>query len=135
MQEEIEEVEKEYEHIFTFALIWSVCCTTNLEGRERLNLFVKELMHKEKSDFPEEGSIYDYVFTMKEKKWQHWLEGVPPLEVDSKLEYPKKCGQINRGHRGHSGRNSFFLLLPHSLLLSSLACSLSLFRTGHMRSI
>eukprot|EP01022_Parablepharisma_sp_SALTPOND_P028499 TRINITY_DN71064_c2_g1_i1.p1 TRINITY_DN71064_c2_g1~~TRINITY_DN71064_c2_g1_i1.p1 ORF type:complete len:4083 (+),score=665.19 TRINITY_DN71064_c2_g1_i1:2435-14683(+) len=85
--DEIEEVEKEYENIFIFSFIWSICCTTTLEGRIRLNLFVKDLLQKGKAVFPEEGTIYDYRYTLKEKKWQHWLEGVPPLDVDSRVEY------------------------------------------------
>ena len=85
--DEVEEIEKEYEHIFTFSFIWSLCCTTTLEGRDRLNLFVRELMRKAKSSFPEEGTIYDYLFTLKEKRWQHWLDIAPSFEFDSKVEY------------------------------------------------
>jgi len=85
--EEIDEVEKEYDKIFIFSLIWSVCCTTTLEGRVKLNNYVRDLMMKDKAEFPETGSIYDYRYTLKEKKWQHWMEGVPPLEVDSRVEY------------------------------------------------
>ena len=85
--EELDEVEKEYEHIFIFSLIWSVCCTTTLEGRACLNLHVRELMQKDKADFPEEGTIYDYRYTFTSKKWEHWLEGQPPLDVDFRVEY------------------------------------------------
>ena len=85
--DEIEEIEKEFDHIFTFSMIWSLCCTTTLEGREAMSLFVRNLLQKDKSDFPEEGSIYDYVYTSKNKKWQNWLEGVKLPDFDSKAEY------------------------------------------------
>ena len=85
--EEIDEVEKEIDHIFIFSMIWSICCTTTLEGRIRMNQHIRELLVKDKADFPEIGTIYDYRFTLKEKKWINWLEGNPPLEMDPRVEY------------------------------------------------
>jgi hypothetical protein len=36
-QEDVEELEESIEHLFVFALVWSIGVTTNLEGRERFN--------------------------------------------------------------------------------------------------
>jgi hypothetical protein len=60
--EEIEELENMVEGILIFCVVWSVGCTTTLEGRGKFNIKLKEIMGKDnKFKFPE-GSCYDYKF-------------------------------------------------------------------------
>ena len=42
--EEVEDIESCIEPLFIFAFIWSIGCTTNLEGRERFSIKVRELV-------------------------------------------------------------------------------------------
>ncbi len=86
-QEELDDVEKEIDKIFIYSLIWSVCCTSTLEGRAKFNTYIKELMANQKFEFPADGTIYDYRYSLKSARWVQWMEGLPPLEFDGKVEY------------------------------------------------
>ena len=63
-QEEIDQCATHMEAIFFFAFIWSVCCTVDLEGRHYMDVFVRQHMRMNSSQFqlPKEGSIYDYLY-------------------------------------------------------------------------
>lgn len=51
--EEVEELETMLEPLFLFALVWSIGCTTNLEGREKFDKKLRELMGNDsKYKFP-----------------------------------------------------------------------------------
>ena len=51
--EEVEEIEQCLEAYFVFACIWSIGCTTNLEGREKFDRKMRELMGRDhKYGFP-----------------------------------------------------------------------------------
>jgi dynein heavy chain len=51
--EEIEDLESMMEALFCFSLVWSLGCTTNIEGRGKFNIKLKELMGKDnKHKFP-----------------------------------------------------------------------------------
>ena len=59
--EEVEELEQCLECLFVFALVWSLGCTTNLDGRQRFDKKVRELMGREfKIPIPNEGLVHDY---------------------------------------------------------------------------
>jgi dynein heavy chain len=76
--EEIEEMEQIIEAYFVFAFIWSIGCTTNLEGRDRFSNKVRELMGKDhKYKFPVDGLVYDYCFNKEKKEWTYWTNTVP----------------------------------------------------------
>ena len=54
--------------VFHWGMTWSVGCTTNLEGREKFNVFLRDFDAKKMMKiFPEEDTIYDYEFKEKEK--------------------------------------------------------------------
>ena len=41
------------DHLFVFAVIWSLCCTTDYNGRLKYNVLVRDLIKKHtKIDFP-----------------------------------------------------------------------------------
>ena len=50
--EEVEDLESMCEALFVFCLVWSVGCTTDLDGREKFDRKVKELMGESKYAFP-----------------------------------------------------------------------------------
>lgn len=77
--EEIEDFETCIEPLFVFALVWSIGCTTNLEGREKFDRKVRELVGKDlKYPLPVEGTVYDYMFDKVKKEWIIWTDTVPP---------------------------------------------------------
>jgi dynein heavy chain len=74
--------------LFIFSLVWSIGCTTNLEGRDKFDKKVRELMGPDhKFRFPAQGLVYDYCFDRVNKEWKIWTDTVPPYSVDNKLSY------------------------------------------------
>lgn len=70
-------MEQVIDKIFQWGLVWSLGCTTDLNGREKFNNFFKELTLKKKLKvIPEENSIYDYEFKEKEKEWVSWAKSL-----------------------------------------------------------
>jgi len=69
-------------------MVWSIGCTTNLEGRKKMDIFLKDLDTKHKVKiYPEEGTVYDYEFREKDKEWHNWTESFANFEVDQKFQY------------------------------------------------
>lgn len=85
-QEDVEELEEMLENLFIFSLIWSAGVTTTSVGREKFNTKLRGMM-SDKLGFPEEGTIYDYMFDRTKKEWVKWTDTVPAYEVDSKMGY------------------------------------------------
>ena len=86
--EEVDDIESCIEALFIFAFIWSIGCTTNLEGRERFSIKVRDLVGKDtKYKLPTEGLVYDYLFDKNKKEWVIWTNTVPSYSVDNKLSY------------------------------------------------
>ena len=82
---EIEELEKCLEPLFIFSLIWSLGCTTTLEGREKFSEFIRQQMGKDNEHrLPHEGTVYDYKYVQNEKQWVRWDQTVSPYTVDQK---------------------------------------------------
>ena len=54
------------EHIYIFAVIWSLCCTTNADGRVRFNVLIRKIIAEQLSHikFPAEATIYNYKFNL-----------------------------------------------------------------------
>jgi dynein heavy chain len=69
--------------LFIFAIIWSVGATTNEEGRMMFDSFVRQEMFCNKFAWPipKAGSIYDYLFSVNDKKWLRWIDIVDRYEV------------------------------------------------------
>jgi dynein heavy chain len=84
--EEVEGLEQQIEQLFVFALTWSLCCTTNLDGREKLNIKLRQLMSP-KVEFPSDMAIYDCMWDMKKREWVKWTNTVDEYFVDNKMSY------------------------------------------------
>jgi len=86
--EEVEELETILEALFIFSLIWSIGATTNLEGREKFDKKLRELMGSDhKFRFPTTGLVHDFCFDKQNKDWIIWTETVPVYSVDPKLSF------------------------------------------------
>ena len=56
----------------------SVCCTVDQEGRHYMDVFMRQHMRMNSSQFqlPAEGSIYDYLYDTSQSKWIPWMDTV-----------------------------------------------------------
>ena len=74
--------------IFQWALVWSIGCTTNLEGREKLEVFLRDLaISKKRKVFPDDLSIYEYEFKDKDEEWVPWTKQLERFDIDQRLSY------------------------------------------------
>ena len=86
--EEVEELESMIEGIFVFCLVWSLGCTTTLDGRAKFNSKLKEVMGKDnKYKFPQNGTCYDYKFVIEKKEWIYWTETVDAFTIEVKATF------------------------------------------------
>ena len=86
--EEVEEMEAMLEPLFIFCVTWSIGCTSNLEGRQKFDKHLKELMgEKHPFPFPDEGACFDFKWDKNDKVWKNWKETIAPYSVDPKLGY------------------------------------------------
>lgn len=69
-------------HFFWFSLIWSVGSTTDSDGRNMFDGFIRQQLRTTDIDFPAEGLVYDYKFNTAEGAWQNWMEGLPPYHIE-----------------------------------------------------
>nr|XP_015838947.1 PREDICTED: dynein heavy chain 2, axonemal [Tribolium castaneum] len=58
---------------FLFCLIWSVCCTTNEEGRKKIDNFIRE----KEGVFPIKDTIYEYFVDVPNKSFALWEVKLP----------------------------------------------------------
>ena len=85
---------------FMFGLIWSVGISVDLEGRTKMDVFLRELLGGKNNDnppppkrkiqnpLPEKATIYDYVWNVEDKKWQLWkdrIDAKPVIDKDAKF--------------------------------------------------
>ena len=91
LPEEIDTLEKMLEGYFIWGCVWSICCTTNYEGRKKLNTFFRSKFNDLTFKFPE-GEIYDYEFVPSlvdtpTQGFRPWSETIKNFEIDSTLGY------------------------------------------------
>lgn len=73
--EEVEQfVTQQLEGVFIFATIWSVCCTCDSAGRDRMNETLRMLIEKNKMEtrIPSGAPMYDFVYSTKQLKFHPW---------------------------------------------------------------
>jgi len=86
-QDAIDQLSSMISPIFFFGMTWSIGCTTNSQGRERFDKWLRDRMKNYKMDFPEERTIYDYCFDTTKQEWVGWFDTVPAYECDTKISY------------------------------------------------
>ena len=69
-----ESIEKSVEAIYVYSVIWSLCCTTDLSGRKKLNSLIRNIIDEQLPwvEFPSKGTIYDYRYNIEENKFVLW---------------------------------------------------------------
>ena len=94
--------------LFIFALVWSVCITTNETGRKMFDAFIRNecASNNTQYQFPKAGTIYDYLFSVESKKWLKWMDIIEPYEVDNKMSFSEIIVPTN-----DSIRNTYMLNL------------------------
>ena len=69
-------------------MVWSLGCTTTLDGRAKFNSKLKETMGKDnKFKLPQSGTCYDYKFVIEKKEWIYWTETVDQFTIDAKATF------------------------------------------------
>lgn len=84
--DDVIDFEQSIEHLFVFALTWSVGCTTNLEGRQKFDQKFRSIINP-KLNMPDEGYIYDYMWDLKLKEWVIWTKTTQEYNVDNRMPY------------------------------------------------
>ena len=80
--EEVEELETIIEPLFIYAVIWSIGCTTDIEGRAKFETRLKEIIGKDSEHkFPSGGSVYDFAYNKENKEWNIWTDTVSPFTI------------------------------------------------------
>jgi dynein heavy chain, axonemal len=74
---------------FIFGVVWSICITVNDDGRKMFDAFIRNecAANNIAYPFPKAGSVYDYLFSLKEKKWIKWMDVIDPFEIDPKMSF------------------------------------------------
>lgn len=114
--------------LFIFALTWSVCATTNEDGRRMFDGYLKQELFANKFPwpFPKGGMIYDFIFIVETKKWTKWMDIIEKYEIDSKLSFSEIIVPTT-----DSVRNTYLL----DLLLSNDKHTLMVGATGTGKTI
>jgi dynein heavy chain len=87
--EAVAALESNLSALFMFSLVWSVSATVDAEGRARFNAYLRSVMemHAFPTPFPEEGSVYDYVWDVAAGTWMKWMATVPEYVFPSKATF------------------------------------------------
>jgi dynein heavy chain len=77
------------EPLFIFCMIWTCCCTVDMNGRLAFDSYIRAEMASCGSEHtvPPEGLVYDYKYDLEEKRWVGWMDTISPYKYDSKMEY------------------------------------------------
>lgn len=86
-EEQLDALEAMIGELAAYALSWSIACTSNMEGRKRMSIYMKTKFNDAKLNFPEDKTIFDWCYDIKAKEWKPWLETIPIFTVDTKLNY------------------------------------------------
>jgi dynein heavy chain len=57
---EIDDLESMVLELASYALIWSLCVTSNNDGRKRMDAYMRSKLNENKIDFPKDKSIFDW---------------------------------------------------------------------------
>jgi len=82
--EQINGFVKQIDSVFTFCVIWSMCCTVSKQYRTAFNEFLRiELRSNQiKNPPPDEdgATIYDFLYDVEKKEWVPWNDTVEPYK-------------------------------------------------------
>ena len=91
MSEEVEAIEEVLEGIFYFSLIWGLGVTTNEQGREAFNKYLRDLISTKVLDkrfaIPDKETVYDFLFDPEKKEWVPWINIIEKLDLPHNIGY------------------------------------------------
>jgi dynein heavy chain len=73
--------------LFTYACVWSLGTTTNLAGRVKFDVWLRERLLGAGVEFPEAKLVYDYQFDVDTRQWVSWFDTIKPYEVDVRQSF------------------------------------------------
>ena len=77
--------------IFIYAVVWSIGITTNEDGRNKFNVFIRETINQynypSEVKIPDDGSAYDFYFDLDKGAWIKWESMLSYPVIDSKALY------------------------------------------------
>jgi len=83
----IDALASQIKEIFFMCFIWSLGATTNAQGRERFDGWIREQMRSQALTFPEEKTCYDWFWNREQKEWVSWFSTIAEYRVDTKSPY------------------------------------------------
>ena len=78
------DLEPVFERVIIFGIVWCFGGVISESSREQFDKFLKELLQKNasKSQFPKEGTCFDYYCDLAKQQWTLWCDGVSGIQVD-----------------------------------------------------
>ncbi|CAK9071077.1 unnamed protein product [Durusdinium trenchii] len=77
--------------VVVLSIIWSVGCVLQTNSRPDFSTYLRQLLQnkvegitaykKLSPEFPERGSVFDWIFMAEELKWIGWMETVDPQQI------------------------------------------------------
>ena len=91
MEDEVYAIDDMLEGIFYFSLVWGLGVTTNEDGREKFDKFLRDLIDKnvieKKFAIPSEGTVYDYLFDVEKSEWVKWIDIITNEQLPHNIGY------------------------------------------------
>ncbi|TPX58491.1 hypothetical protein PhCBS80983_g03079 [Powellomyces hirtus] len=107
-----EKFSQSIEPFFVFAFVWSVGATTDRDGRQKFDLWMRARMHDREMAMPVpgQGLVYDYIFDQERGGWIDWMSFAPEFQMNPKANPSETIVPTM-----DSVRNTYLLqlLLPH----------------------
>eukprot|EP00741_Cyanophora_paradoxa_P007767 tig00001206_g7515.t1 len=79
---------------FVFALVWSVGCTSDTQGRAQFSDFLRTTVAnggpggaKLALALPEQGLVHDYLYEKERAKWVDWMSSTPQYAIPAKARF------------------------------------------------
>jgi dynein heavy chain len=110
---------KQIEHLFFFALVWSVGCTTNEKGRAAFDGWLRSEMESNSQEalFPNEGMVYDYSYDLENSKWVYWMNTIKKYEIDPKASFAELVVPTNDSVRNNYLMDLLLMKQKHVLMV------------------
>ena len=110
---------KQIEHLFFFALVWSVGCTTNEKGRAAFDGWLRSEMESNSQEalFPDEGMVYDYSYDLENSKWVYWMNTIKKYEIDPKASFAELVVPTNDSVRNNYLMDLLLMKQKHVLMV------------------
>jgi dynein heavy chain, axonemal len=89
--DKVEKLVSNIDELFIFCLVWSVGATTNDEGRQKFDSFLRQEMvfnGMQRQRPPTNGDAYAFVFDLEKGRWVKWMETETPFTISGGSKMP-----------------------------------------------